>query len=102
MNSPVSSDAPINDLLLIQDLQQFDSVNSKASRAVLKAFSEHVWYLTQKMVQLALFSDKLEENQKHLLANKTMCSEPQSAFSNRHGFGFEKPNLRQLHTKKSI
>ena len=82
--------------MLIQDLQQFHSVNSKTSRAALKAFSEHTWFLTEEMVPLALFSDKLEDDQKQFLANKIMCTEPQPTFLNRHGSGFGKPNLPSI------
>lgn len=70
--SRTASDAPINDLLLIQRLQNYDDENLR--NVGLRMMERHSWYLTPELATLALFSDLASPDEKaHLVA--TMQSE---------------------------
>ena len=63
-------DAPVNDLHFIKDILDFKAINQVISKAALEAFSKHTRYLTEKLIPLAIFNNKLDEHQKQLLAKK--------------------------------
>jgi len=54
--SPSSSDAPYNDLCLLQTLESFGKVDSQVADIALKKMREHLWYLSADLIGLALFS----------------------------------------------
>ena len=45
MTAPLTADAPQNDLLLIQTLQQYERLDGAVARACLKPLSRHLWYI---------------------------------------------------------
>jgi hypothetical protein len=63
-----AADAPINDVLLIRRLQDY---NDDSLRVVgLKMMQRHSWYLSQELATLALFSELLSADEKAILVQK--------------------------------
>jgi hypothetical protein len=61
-------DAPVNDMLLIQRLREYDDDALRTTG--LNMMKRHSWYLSQELATLALFSDKLTCDVKaHLIEN---------------------------------
>ena len=71
MTAPLTADAPQNDLLLIQTLQQYERLDGAVARACLKTLSGHLWYLCEETVSLALFGSA-SADQKDALAKAIM------------------------------
>ena len=57
--APVSSRALSNDLLLLKSLYEYRKVDKVCADAAIDAFSNHLWYLTEELVMLGLFSSKV-------------------------------------------
>ena len=77
MTAPLTADAPQNDLLLIQMLQQYERLDGAVARACLKTLSRHLWYLCEETVPLALFGS-VPADQKEALA-KTIIKKAKAA-----------------------
>ena len=88
------ADAPWNDLQLYQNLLRYEAVNAIISKSAIRALKLHLWYLTEEMVPLALFSSKVPPEQRRALADKLLAIKPTSERVtplNRFGTGFGKP-----------
>jgi hypothetical protein len=72
MTAPMPSDAPHNDLMLLNSLIQFSAIDQQCAAAAQKAFSVHLWYLTQEMVPLSLFSCQVTSDMKQKMATKLL------------------------------
>jgi hypothetical protein len=59
ISCPVPCDAPVNDLLLFQQIVQYSTVSKQVSDAAKKKFVNHLWYLGPELVPLCLFSEKV-------------------------------------------
>lgn len=93
VNCPLPADCPINDLEFLKSIQEYpDNVIALAAE---KAFRNHLWYLTQELVPLAIFSTSLNCNQKENLRKALIDSDTHSGmnFSNRYGSSFGKPKF---------
>lgn len=53
----LASDAPCNDLILWNELSKFEEIDPEMAKALKEALYRHFWYLSDKIVGLALFSD---------------------------------------------
>ena len=71
MTALLTADAPQNDLLLIQTLQQYDRLDGAVARLCFKTLSCHPWYLFQETVPLTLFGNAFAD-QKDTLAKTIM------------------------------
>ena len=89
--APTPQDAPLNDLNLRKSLEMFE--DEVIRRSAIKAFANHTWYLTEELLPLALFSDKVSLEEKMAIVQKL---EPAEAFENRHGYGLGKPILPKV------
>jgi len=49
-------DAPITDLNLLQTLEAFTEIDSQVAQLALKKMKGHLWYLSEDLVGLSLFS----------------------------------------------
>ena len=67
ITAPLTTDAPQNDLLLIQMLQQYERLDGAVARACVKTLSRHLWYLCEETVPLAVFCNA-PADQKETLA----------------------------------
>lgn len=63
-------DAPSNDLLLIAELKEYSNYNELIAIPVLNNFLNHLWYLGEELVVLALFSDKVTDEDKNRMRIK--------------------------------
>ena len=98
------TDAPWNDLQLISKLKQYEAVNAEISRSALKAFKRHLWYLTEEMVPLALFSSVVPHDHRRALADRLLEVQPDFPVTNpqgRFGTGLGKPRFPDDLTEKT-
>ncbi|XP_044596697.1 uncharacterized protein LOC123273359 [Cotesia glomerata] len=58
-NAPFAIKSSYQDLNLIKNLYEFRSVHKKMSEAATVTFSRHLWYLSEELVGLALFDDRV-------------------------------------------
>ena len=89
--SPIASSAPYNDMMFINAIMVYSNINDDCSNAALKGISNHLWYLTEELVPLSLFSNAVDDNMKQKMANKLLSQEKQF-FASRHGNSHGKPN----------
>ena len=59
-----ASNAPMNDLQLMSQLFCYKTVDEQCATSVLKSLSNHLWYISQAMIPLALYCDDQETSQK--------------------------------------
>lgn len=97
---PLSASAPINDLDLITALENYP--DELISEAALKAVKRHLWYLTQEMVPLSLFSHELSNLKKNQLSKAILKSQNKNSdeLINRHGTSYGKPNFPVISENK--
>ena len=62
--------APVCDLQLLKDLQEWREIDSKIACAALKAFKNHFWYLSAKLVPLALFGNDIDTGFKQAMVDR--------------------------------
>ena len=64
--APVATSAPRNDLWLLKNLKNFETIKKVMSKKALTKFLGHLWYLSEELVALAFFDDEvsLESKQK--------------------------------------
>ena len=79
-SSPCACDAPYNDLCLLQQLEQYLEVDRQTGNAALTKLRSHLWYLSEDLILLALFSKKVHSSEKKAMvyalqqpANATDC-----------------------------
>jgi len=65
-----AADAPCNDLQFLQTLMKYEVVNPGISKSAVRALKNQLWYLTEEMVPLALFSTKTTSAARRSLAEK--------------------------------
>ena len=72
MTATLSSDAPVNDLILAESLRKMPShllrsypLFKNMGEAMKTRLEEHLWYLSEELVVMSLFSEKLDEPQKN-------------------------------------
>lgn len=68
-------DAPVNDLLLIADLQKYSIENEIIATSVSNTLRIHLWYLGEELVILALFSMKVTNQDKNRMRVKFTSNE---------------------------
>ena len=91
LTAPVASDAPANDLDLINKLLRYSKVDSLMAKKVLNKFKRHLWYLTQEMVPLSLFSSTISDEVKKQMSSKILECAKDRAGDKRIGTGYGKP-----------
>jgi hypothetical protein len=69
ISAPSSADAPYNDLCLLQTLESFASVDRQVADIALKKMKGHLWYLSEDLIGLALFSDHVWDNEKEAMVS---------------------------------
>lgn len=61
--------APTNDLQLLKDLVEYETFNPNLSRKASKKILGHLWYLSEELVALAFFDDKVPIETKREMVN---------------------------------
>lgn len=98
MTCSSATDAPWNDLMMFRSLLMYADVHPKISESALKAFKRHLWYLTEEMVPLALWSTKVPPAEQRALADRLLAMKPDAVVfqpQHRFGTGFGKPKFPQ-------
>ena len=101
-----ATDAPQNDLLLLKVMGQYQAIDSQVVEVTFQAlrwypattskpFSGHLWYLTQEMLPLLLFSPHIPDDVKASVAKAILQSEKSEEFVMRKGNGFGRPLFQQ-------
>jgi len=65
-----SCDAPLNDLNLVCELVSYASTSETISRAAMNALNRHLWYLSEEIVPISLFSDQVPDDTKRLMVRR--------------------------------
>lgn len=69
---PLTSDAPVNDIIFFKNLQKYAVVSEIVSNIAITKFEKHLWYLGPELVILSLFSNNVPSNEKQrILGNAT-------------------------------
>lgn len=70
LNCPVASLAPYQDFSFIREIYNFKSFDYKISEAVIKKFSNHLWYLSDECIALSLFDESVPYETKKIISYK--------------------------------
>ena len=65
-------DAPVNDLEFWNAMQVYHKIDKDVASAALYSFENHLWYLSEELTPLCLFSAKVNPKQKSQIAKKIM------------------------------
>ena len=68
-SAPSSSDAPFNDLCLLQSLESYAEIDSLVAAVALKKMRGQLWYLSEDLIGLAFFSDCILESEKEAMVD---------------------------------
>ena len=101
LTAPVASTAPKNDQLMINSFINYKDVDSVIAEAALQSFGNHMWYLTEELVPLALFSDAVDASIKQSMVSKMLDHKQEGLCQKRHGTGFGKPTFPKMPTEVS-
>ena len=78
------SHAPLNDLLFMRDLK-LGIPSQRVADEALKAFKRHLWYISEELVVLSLFDDRIASSEKAaMVANMTQGGEGQKRRENKN------------------
>ena len=68
-SAPLTTDAPINDLYLLQEIEDYSLVDSKIASVAGKKIRLQLWYLSEDLAALPLFSDEISIEEKVAIVN---------------------------------
>ena len=94
ITAPIPSRAPANDVMLIESLQHYRSIDSICADAAMKTLDSHTWYLTEELVTLSLFSGNVDNEKKKEMVEKIMIN--RQVCSKRFGSGYGKPKCPKV------
>ena len=75
ITASIGCDAPANDLEMFRKLLEFSKTDPVIGEAALAILTRHTWYLQEEVVPFALFSSKLNMDDKSRLAAKILTFE---------------------------
>lgn len=70
--SSILFDAGINDLSFLKDLEEYAVLDEEVSRIAIEAFSRHLYYISEELIVLCLFSEKISPNEKNEVTAKLL------------------------------
>ncbi|KAK3933104.1 AMP phosphorylase [Frankliniella fusca] len=73
--------APLTDLSLLKAIAQYMPVSPLTANCAMKAFLEHLWYLSEECVALAFFDDRVSLETKRNMVKKLTVVKTQTAKS---------------------
>ena len=97
--APSLEDAAQNDIKLFTSLQKFNKVPEKLSKKIVTKTSailqRHTWYLSEELIPISLFSDRVPDEEKEVIAAKIgkLPAQP---------LPIKKPNLPKVSKKSSL
>ena len=86
-----ATDAAEHDLLLLKVISSYKEVDGQIAETAFIAFQRHLWYLTEEMLPLCLFSPNISHDIKGSVAKAILRSSKNDDFVKRKGTGFGKP-----------
>lgn len=63
--SSIAEDAPLNDIQFLKELDGYREIDSEIAAVALEAFQRHLWYLSDELILLSLFSKKVSAQEKN-------------------------------------
>ena len=81
--APLATRAPAHDLALLKELESYKAVDADVSDATLQKFRNHLWYLNEKNICMALFDHTLPLDERRALATAILTSKAKSTKSKR-------------------
>ena len=91
-SATIPSSAPCDDLNLINSILQFKEIKLGAAKDALMGIGNNLWYLTEELLPLSLFSSNVWEHTKAKIAKKIFSSGPET-ISMRTGAFHGKPSF---------
>lgn len=76
IESPLAAEAPMNDLNLWLNLKKYEVIDFELCTAARQVLERHLWYLSDELVGLALFSDVVTSSEKKKIVDG-MKTEPE-------------------------
>lgn len=70
--SSILFDTGINDLNFLKDLEQYAILDGAVSQVAMDGISRHLYYLSEELIVLCLFSDKISSNEKNQIATRLL------------------------------
>ena len=77
VSAPEASGAPYNDLLVLKSLLEYSSIHLAISKSTSRKFSNHLWFLSQKLVSLAFFDSWVSSSIKRRMVSARQNEENQ-------------------------
>lgn len=71
--APMASNAPWSDLSLWNDMKRYQDIDPEITEIVKNAFKSHLWYLSDELVGLSLFSKQVSIEDKVAIVEKMKC-----------------------------
>ena len=76
LTATITCDAPYNDLCMLQSIEAFHYIDSKVAGVALGKRKGHLWYVSEDLVGLSIFSDKVFAEEKKQMVSA--FSKPQN------------------------
>lgn len=76
--SSILFDAPPNDLKFLQDIQRYRSIDESVADIATAALNRHLYYMSEELVPLSLFSEKLQIAEKNEIREKLINFESET------------------------
>ena len=67
ITAPSASNAPYNDIHLLQSLIDYTTIHPAIAKIASEKFSNHLWYLSEDLIGLALFDSRVSLSTKRLM-----------------------------------
>ena len=104
-SAPLTTEAPINDLLLLKVIENYCQVDSKVANVAKNKIKLQLWYLSEDLVALPLFSDKISVEEKMDIVN-ALQKEPLPGDNRRLApnkiYTFSKLSIANFVTRRSM
>ncbi|KAG7175901.1 hypothetical protein Hamer_G009940 [Homarus americanus] len=99
--NPLAVRAPFNDLQLMKVLKEYP--HEKVAHAAQAAISRHLWYLSEHLIGLSLFDDRIDTETKKNMVQNFQCPKKQD-FSRRIVLSDETPisNVASFVTERTL
>ncbi|KAG7170376.1 hypothetical protein Hamer_G016196 [Homarus americanus] len=99
--APMAVRAPFNDLQLMKVLKEYP--HEKVAHAAQAAISRHLWYLSEHLIGLSLFDDRIDTETKKNMVQNFQCPKKQD-FSRRIVLSDETPisNVASFVTERTL
>ena len=76
IQAPLPTEAPLNDLNLWLDLKQYEVIDAELSKCTRQVLERHLWYLSDELVGLAVFSDRVPDSDKKEIVHNRFTVKP--------------------------